>query len=41
MIIRFSAENFRSIREKQELTMVASSLKDLPDSLIRVEQSWI
>ena len=38
MIIRFSAENFRSIREKQELTLVASSLKDLPDSLINLEQ---
>jgi hypothetical protein len=38
MIIRFSAENFRSIREKQELTLVASSLKDLPDSLIRLER---
>src|SRR5271157_620072 len=38
MIIRFSAENFCSIREKQELTLVASSLKDLPDSLINLEQ---
>jgi hypothetical protein len=39
MIIRFSAENFRSISEKQELTLVASSLKDLPESLIKLEQS--
>jgi hypothetical protein len=38
MIIRFSAENFSSIRAKQELTLVASSLKDLPDSLINLEQ---
>ncbi len=39
MIIRFSAENFLSIAEKQELTLVASSLKDLPESLIKLEQS--
>jgi uncharacterized protein len=39
MLIRFSAENFLSISEKQELTLVASSLKDLPDSLIKLEQS--
>jgi uncharacterized protein len=38
MIIRFSAENYRSIREKQELTLVASSIKDSSDSLIRIEQ---
>lgn len=39
MIVRFSVENFRSIREKQELTLVASSLKDRPDSLIRIDQA--
>lgn len=45
MIIRFSAENFRSIRERQEFSFVASGLKDsaaqltspasLPVSLLR------
>jgi AAA15 family ATPase/GTPase len=39
MLIRFSAENFLSISEKQELTLVASSLKDLPDSLLKVHGS--
>lgn len=40
MIIRFNAENYRSIRGRQELTLVASnSLKDESDSLIRVGQS--
>lgn len=34
MIIRFSAENYRSIRDKQELTLVATSLKDSADSLV-------
>ena len=29
MIIRFAVENFRSIRERQELSWVASALKDL------------
>lgn len=37
MLIRFSAENFRSIEEKQELTLVSSSLKDLPEALIQVD----
>lgn len=38
MIIRFSMENFHSIREKQELTLVSSSLKDRSDSLITTDQ---
>jgi len=41
MIIRFSVENFRSIRDRQELTMVASSLKDQSESLIPIEQVGI
>lgn len=35
MLIRFRCENFRSIKGSQELSMVASSLKDGRDSLIR------
>jgi AAA15 family ATPase/GTPase len=38
MIIRFSVENFRSIKDKQELTLVASLLKDSSDSLIKLEK---
>ncbi|ABF41065.1 conserved hypothetical protein [Candidatus Koribacter versatilis Ellin345] len=37
MLIRYSVENFRSIRDRQELSLVASALKDLPNALIRVE----
>jgi len=37
MLIEFSVSNFRSIREKQTLSMVASSRDDsLPENLIRV-----
>jgi uncharacterized protein len=38
MIIRFSVENFRSIKERQELTLVASTLKDSLNSLIPLKQ---
>ncbi|HEV3038165.1 MAG TPA: ATP-binding protein [Candidatus Angelobacter sp.] len=37
MVIRFSAENFRSFKEKQELTLVATSLKELPGALIHID----
>src|SRR5260370_9252630 len=37
MLIRFSAENFRYFKEKQELTSIGTSLKDLPEALISVE----
>ena len=37
MVIRFTAENFRSFKEKQELTLVATSLKELPGALIHIE----
>jgi hypothetical protein len=35
MLIRFRVENFRSIREEQELSMVASALTEHPDTLVR------
>jgi uncharacterized protein len=37
MLVRFSVENFRSFRDKQELTLVATSLKDLPNSLTEIK----
>lgn len=37
MLIRFRVKNFRSLREPQELSLVASSLKDLPDAVFRSE----
>jgi len=37
VIIRFKFENFRSIREEQELSFVASSLKDFSDSVVPVQ----
>jgi AAA15 family ATPase/GTPase len=36
MLIRFAVENCLSIRERQELSLVASSLKDRQADLIRV-----
>ncbi|MGO9271015.1 MAG: AAA family ATPase [Terriglobia bacterium] len=35
MLIQFRAQNHRSIREQQELSLVASSLKDVPQGLIQ------
>lgn len=35
MLLRFAASNFRSLREKQELTLTASSLKDRDVGLIQ------
>ena len=34
MLLRFGVQNFRSIRDKQELSLVASSLDDTPAGLI-------
>lgn len=34
MLIRFRVENFRSIREEQELSMVASALTEHPETLV-------
>jgi hypothetical protein len=34
MLIRFRVQNHRSIRDQQELSLVASSLKDMPEGLI-------
>ena len=31
VLIRFRAHNFRSLKDEQELSLVASSLKDSPD----------
>ena len=39
MLIRFSFENFRSFKTRQELTLVASSLRDQADSLIGLGDS--
>src|SRR6266508_5498758 len=33
MLIRFQVENFRSLKERQELSLVASSLGDAPDAV--------
>lgn len=37
MLIRFSVENFRSIRERQELSLVAARIKDLPEATFQAE----
>jgi uncharacterized protein len=37
VLIRFAVENFRSIRDRQEITLVASSLKDLDQGKIPVK----
>ncbi len=37
MLIRFRARNFRSLKEEQELSLVASPLKDSPEAVTRVE----
>ena len=37
MLIRFRARNFRSLKEEQELSLVASSLKDSPEAVTQVE----
>jgi AAA15 family ATPase/GTPase len=34
MLIRFSVENFRSIRDRQEFSFAATVLKDLPESVV-------
>jgi energy-coupling factor transporter ATP-binding protein EcfA2 len=38
VLIRFRVENHRSIRDEQELSLVASSLSEHPESLVRVER---
>lgn len=38
MLIRFRARNFRSLKEEQELSLVASSLKDSPDAVTHVDR---
>lgn len=38
MLIRFRVENHRSIREEQELSLVASSLSEHPESVVHVER---
>ena len=35
--MRFRARNYRSIKEEQELSLVASSLKDSPEAVTQVE----
>jgi hypothetical protein len=37
MLIRFRVDNFRSIREEQELSLVASTLSEHPETLVPVE----
>ena len=37
MIIRFRARNFRSLKDEQELSLVASSLKDAPEAVTQIE----
>ena len=37
VLIRFRARNFRSLKEEQELSLVASSLKDSPEAVTQVE----
>lgn len=37
MLLRFFVKNFRSIRDRQELTLVASSLRDLEQSKMHIE----
>lgn len=37
MLIRFRARNFRSLKEEQELSLVASSLKDSPEAVTKVD----
>ncbi len=37
MLIRFRARNFRSLKEEQELSLVASSLKDSPEAVTQIE----
>jgi hypothetical protein len=37
MLLRFGVENFRSIKERQELSFVASSLDDIPTGLITTQ----
>lgn len=37
MLIRSRARNFRSLKEEQELSLVASSLKDSPEAVTQVE----
>lgn len=38
MLIRFRVENHRSIRDEQELSLVASPLSEHPESLVHVER---
>lgn len=38
MLIRFRAENFRSIKDEQELSLVASALSEHAESLVHVPQ---
>lgn len=38
MLIRFRVENFRSIKEEQELSLVASSLSEHPENVVHVER---
>jgi uncharacterized protein len=37
MLIRASVDNFRSFKSRQELTLVATSLKDLPGALMKLQ----
>ena len=37
MLIRFRVRNFRSLKEEQELSLVASSLKGTPEAVTKVE----
>lgn len=37
MLIRFRVRNFRSLKEEQELSLVASSLKDSPEAVTQVK----
>jgi len=38
MLIRFRTENFRSIRDEQELSLVASGLSEKPEALVQAER---
>ena len=37
VLIRFRVRNFRSLKEEQELSLVASSLKDSPEAITQID----
>ncbi len=37
MLLRFAVRNFRSFRDEQEVSLVASAIKELPDAVVRFD----